>query len=338
MHTTIGLIGAGSVVENYHLPVLSQLRDVSLKWVMDKDLARAQRLARLFGIGSAAQSLSECEDVDAVLIATPVSTRRELMTIVCERGWNALCEKPFAATVEDHRWMIDAAKSAGVRLGVGLVRRHYEMTGVAARLLHHRSFGQITQVIAGEGAWLRRTGRGGDWYQGSAQASGGGVLAETGSHTIDQIFTICGVDGFNISKCNQVIADGLELETSVEGTLHADSLRIPFSVVVTRLTDVYNGIVVRCENGELRVPLAPNEPIAIHARDGMPLAPIGSPLESAMTGLYRAVAGEWKALISAVRRGAEMTDWDTGLLTTRFIEECYRRGTTQDRQLTEARP
>ena len=338
MITNIGLIGAGSVVENYHLPVLSQMPGVSVRWVVDKDLARAKSIAKLFGIPLAAQSIADCEDVDVVLIATPVATRRELVAAACHRGWHALCEKPFAATAEDHRSMVEAARSAGVRMGVGLMRRYYEMTDLATRLVRHRVLGEVLRVIAGEGAWLRRTGRGADWYQGSALASGGGALAETGSHTMDQIFAICGVEGFEIANCNQVVAEGLELETNVEGAIHiAGGLSVPLSVVVTRLADVYNGIVIRCENGDLRVPVVPNEPIALHARDGKALGVVGAPPASASVGLYRAIAGEWRSFISATRNRTEMTDWDTGLLTTSFIEECYRLGSLNEQSI-EVRP
>jgi predicted dehydrogenase len=327
MPTSIGLIGAGGVVSGYHLPVLSQLPGVAIKWVIDTDLERARALAKLYGIPRAARSIDECDDVDCVLIATPVGSRRGLVERVCARGWHAFCEKPFAATLEDHQWMVDTAARAGVRLGVGLSRRYYESTYAARRLLDSRALGPVQRIIGGEGAWLRRTGRGADWYQGSAQASGGGLFFETGSHLVDQTFTVCRVNGYEIAKCRQKYDNDLEFETSVSGTASLDGgERVPFSFVVTRLADVYNGIVVRCANGELRIPVSPNGAVEIASLEGTSIGEIGDTNKDSAAAVYSAVAGEWKEFIAALRAPAPMTDWDTGLLTTRFIEECYRLG------------
>lgn len=329
MPTAIGIIGAGSVVEHYHLPVLRQLPEFEVRWIVDKEIDQARAVAKLFGVSTAGCDVEECGDVDAVLVATPVSTRRQLLEKVCSRGWDALCEKPFAPTVSDHRYILEIAQAAGVRLGIGLVRRYYQSTATAARLLESRALGPITGIVAGEGAWLRRTGRGGDWYQASAQASGGGALAEMGSHLVDQVFTICGVEDYDLDHCRQVAAGDLEFETSVKGSMRLNrGEEVPFSLVVTRLSDVYNGVVVQCATGQLRVPTTPHDPLQLHASDGAWLSSIALSPAGSQAALFQAVAAEWRAFAAASAASQKMTDWDTGLLTTRFVEECYRSSNT----------
>lgn len=62
-------------------------------------------------------------DVDAVLIATPTSTHRDLVVSAAAAGKAIFCEKPLALTLEDTRAMIDAVANAGVPLQVGFMRR-----------------------------------------------------------------------------------------------------------------------------------------------------------------------------------------------------------------------
>jgi predicted dehydrogenase len=320
----LGIVGAGYVVESYHLPVLRSLRQVDLRWICDQDAGRARRLAAAAGIPRAAGAVEECSDVDMVLVAIPVGARRGVMEKVLARGWHAFCEKPFAPTLADHEWIVAEARRRAVRLGVGLVRRFYESTQTAQRLIYAQVLGPVREILAGEGAWMRRTGRGPDWYQASAQASGGGTLFETGSHLVDQTFTVCGVEGYQISRCAQKSSDGLEFETSVQGEVELQRGRTaPFAFVVTRLDDVYNGIVVRCQQGELRVSVAPDGLAAIAGRDGRMVGRVGTP-SSPQSAVLSAVRAEWQAFISACGRSAEFSDWDTGILTTSFIEECYR--------------
>ncbi len=331
--TRIGLIGAGSVTEGYHLPALRTMPQVRIAWVADRDAARARQFAKLFGISRAATSLAEAPPVDAVLIGIPVSARAGVLQQVCERGWHALCEKPFALTTEEHRRFLALARRHGVRLAVGLQRRWLSTTAVARGLLERGSLGPPRQILAGEGMRMRRTGRGSDWYQASGSASGG-VLFETGSHLVDQVFSLAAVTGFSLEHCRQIIVGGLELETSARGTVTlASGERVPFALVVSRLHDVYNGIVVRCAEGELRVPLAADHPVEVRQQGAV--LPVASPAGGITDGIA-AIRAEWEHLL-APGRSSEFCDSDTGLLTTEFLDGCVQAARQTNAYAAEAR-
>jgi predicted dehydrogenase len=212
-----------------------------------------------------------------------------------------------------------------VRLGVGLVRRHYASVTLAREWLGSGVLGPLRMILAGEGGRVRHTGRGGDWYQASARASGGGVLFEVGPHLVDQVFTICRVEDYRIDRCRQKALNGIEFETSVRGSLVVDGGRpVPFGLVVSQLHDVYNGIVLRCQNGELRLGAAPNGTTEIYGHHGKITGRLGGSSASEGEAFSAAVRAEWKEFIDACARSVEFSDWDTGLLTTAFIEACYR--------------
>jgi predicted dehydrogenase len=44
----LGLIGAGTVVASYHLPVLQTVAGLSLEWIVDPSLSRATELAKAY--------------------------------------------------------------------------------------------------------------------------------------------------------------------------------------------------------------------------------------------------------------------------------------------------
>src|SRR4051812_46924836 len=63
------------------------------------------------------------DQVDAVVIATPHSTHRELVEQAASAGKHAFVEKPLTVTAEDARKAIAATSAAGVVLQVGQNRR-----------------------------------------------------------------------------------------------------------------------------------------------------------------------------------------------------------------------
>jgi predicted dehydrogenase len=323
----LGMIGAGNVVETYHLPVLTRMNEVEVSWVCDLDSRRAKALASLHRIPRAVSSIADAPEVDACLVAIPVGARRETLEKVLARGWHAFCEKPFAPTVRDHEWIMAEARRRQRCLGIGLVRRHYDSTRVASRLLDRKILGAVESILGGEGMWMARTGRGSDWYQANAQSAGGGVLSETGSHLVDQAFAIARVEEFTIQRCNQRRMMGLEFETNVQGSCRlADGATVPFAFAVSRMNDVYNGVVIRCENGDLRVGLGSNGTANLFSRDGTDLGAVGTQsarAADATVSLYDAIRAEWREFLGRCTAGAGFSDWDTGYLTTAFIEACY---------------
>src|ERR1700683_5104172 len=73
--------------------------------------------------------------VDAVILATPHSMHAQQVVAAAAAGKHIFCEKPFALTKESAEQAVNAAKSAGVTLGLGYNRRfHPEMTKLRARI------------------------------------------------------------------------------------------------------------------------------------------------------------------------------------------------------------
>ena len=323
----IGVLGAGAVVRALHLPVLKALPDADVRWICDVDIRSAQQLAKTFGIRTACSSIEQCPvDVDIVLVAIPVGFRRPATTVLTDRGHHAFFEKPFASSEDEHRWVLAKARTSRSRLGVALVRRFYGTTALARQIIASGVLGEIRSVTASEGSRIQRTGRDENWYQASAQASGGGALRETGSHVIDQVLTICDVRAFAIEECRMTKHEGIELDTVARGRLDLASGDTPiFRLEVSRLRDVYNGIVIHGRNGELRIGLAADSAVEIAGPDRR--SPVRLRAEGPSDALS-AFAAEWQRFLLDCREGPDFTDEDTGLMTTVFTDACYAAGDT----------
>ena len=117
----IGLIGAGNVGINAHIPAIRANEGIEIVAVADPTPARLQAAAEAAGLGGKDlhadwRDLLARADVAAVIVATPQRFRPEIVIAAAEAGKHILAEKPLALTPADARGMIEAAQSAGVTL------------------------------------------------------------------------------------------------------------------------------------------------------------------------------------------------------------------------------
>jgi predicted dehydrogenase len=111
------LIGCGFFAAN-HMRAWAGLEGVDIVAVCDTDPAKARAYARDFGampFTDAAVMLREVQP-DFADIATTVASHRALVTLAAEHCRAVICQKPFAATIEDGAAMVDACREKGVAL------------------------------------------------------------------------------------------------------------------------------------------------------------------------------------------------------------------------------
>ncbi len=117
----IGIIGCGywgpNLIRNF-----SALDDVEVVAVCDRRRERLDFIRRRYPAISCltvdANEVLRSPDIDAVVIATPVSSHFELGMEALANGKHLLMEKPLTATVEQGRRLIDAAEQKRLRLMV----------------------------------------------------------------------------------------------------------------------------------------------------------------------------------------------------------------------------
>jgi predicted dehydrogenase len=117
----IGLIGAGNIGINAHVPAVSANEGMAIVAVADPTPERLQLAAEATGLSQSDlyadwRDILAREDIDAVIVATPQRYRPEIVIAAANAGKQILAEKPLALTPSDAQAMIDAARANGVML------------------------------------------------------------------------------------------------------------------------------------------------------------------------------------------------------------------------------
>ncbi|MFC1786061.1 inositol 2-dehydrogenase [Candidatus Neomarinimicrobiota bacterium] len=121
---TLGLVGAGRIGKMHAVNILANFPAVHLKAVVDLKLDF--NWAEKVGIPVRSQDISaitEDQEINAVVIATPSNTHVEMIKAMAEAGKNIFCEKPIAFEPDLIRQTNKAVENAGVILQVGFNRR-----------------------------------------------------------------------------------------------------------------------------------------------------------------------------------------------------------------------
>ena len=123
----LAIVGAGRMGSNHARLIAAGAPEVRIVAIGDADGGAARRLAD--EIGGAAPFADPLEaiaapGVDAVLIAVPSVHHRAIVEAAAAAGKDILCEKPLALDLADTDAILAATARAGVRLQVGLMRRH----------------------------------------------------------------------------------------------------------------------------------------------------------------------------------------------------------------------
>jgi len=116
--TGVAVIGAGYWGPNL-IRTFSGSPDWDVRWVVDRDLPRAEGAARRAPGATATQDLSQVLDdpsVQAVAVATPAGTHTEVVLAALESGRHALVEKPLASSLDDGRKLVSVAEDRGLVL------------------------------------------------------------------------------------------------------------------------------------------------------------------------------------------------------------------------------
>jgi myo-inositol 2-dehydrogenase / D-chiro-inositol 1-dehydrogenase len=137
MTVRLGLVGVGVMGADHARTIASQVAGASIRSIYDANGERAREIAAEVGAGDVADDphrLIVDPQVDAVLIASPDSTHKELTLACVAAGKPVLCEKPLAPSSQECLELIEAETRTGKRLvQVGYMRRfdpsYVEMKG-----------------------------------------------------------------------------------------------------------------------------------------------------------------------------------------------------------------
>jgi predicted dehydrogenase len=123
----------------------------------------------------------EKSGIDAVIIATPTSTHKDIAIDCLNAGKDVLIEKPMARTYQEAKQIVDAAKKNKRKLMVGMNLRYRPDTMLLRSFINTKEIGEPFYVKCG---WIRKQSSNEKWFT-KKEESGGGVIIDLGIHILD---------------------------------------------------------------------------------------------------------------------------------------------------------
>lgn len=315
----IAIVGAGAITKLGHLPVALAEPQVKVTAIVDRDQARAAALAQAHGVPHVFTDYMDIVGkTDAAIVALPHNLHAPVSSALLRKGIHVLVEKPMAITTAECDDMLHAAEEGKAVLAVGHMRRFLASTKLVKNLITAGLLGEIRSVHVQEGfeySWPTST----DFFF-RKQFAGGGVLIDTGAHTLD-----CLQHWFGQLKLDTYRDDdsgGVEADCEVR--LHVEN-GAPVSVDLSRTRRLRNTAVLEFEKVTLVVNLHDNTVRFQFSADDQSLAgevdEHGQPQSAALVDLLAAQLRNWVEMIRA--GGTPSESGVEAREVIRLIEQCY---------------
>ncbi|MBT3360381.1 MAG: Gfo/Idh/MocA family oxidoreductase [Rhodospirillales bacterium] len=200
-----GIVGCGDVTEIKSGPGFSKAENSSLVSVMRRNADLARDYAQRHGVAKwtddAAQLIHD-DEVDAVYVATPPRSHKEIVLMCAAAGKPVLVEKPIAMDEAEALEMIEACKGANVPLFVAYYRRALPIYLKVKEIIDSGLIGEARTVHISHFERAPEPGFDADgipWRM-RPEVGGGGIFVDIGCHAFDLMDFIFGpvvsVSGF----------------------------------------------------------------------------------------------------------------------------------------------
>ncbi len=180
----IGIIGAGGIARERHIPVLLQLKhEAEVTAVCDINIETAKQAAVSFSQPHVTTDYREVfSHTDAVIICTPNKFHKEITVAALEAGVNVFCEKPMAMSAEEGKDMLETSERTGKKLLIAYHYRSMKESQAAQKLIEKQEIG--APMVARVQALRRRKVPGWGVFT-DKEMQGGGALIDFGCHFLD---------------------------------------------------------------------------------------------------------------------------------------------------------
>ncbi|MFN0122620.1 MAG: Gfo/Idh/MocA family protein [Blastocatellia bacterium] len=177
-----GLVGAGRISDSY-IQAFRGMDDARLVAIADVSADAALAAADKTGCDAYAShtEMLAAQSLDAVIICTPPAFHREQAVFFLENKIHVLCEKPLSIDAVSARLMQAAARRNGVRLTMASKFRYVEDVIRARNIIRS---GILGDILLAENSFASRVDMSERWNS-RADVSGGGVLIDNGTHSVD---------------------------------------------------------------------------------------------------------------------------------------------------------
>ncbi|MBP8624045.1 MAG: Gfo/Idh/MocA family oxidoreductase [Methanothrix sp.] len=248
----VGVIGAGKM-GLLHSGIFNSLDNSMLKSVSDKDRFITNAIKSYLpgvAVHQDYEDMINKEDLDIVVITTPVFLHRRMIEDSMNQGLTIFVEKPLALSGLECQSILN--KNYNKPTLVGYCRRFMETYNLAKKIIDSEELGKVNYFTSH--MYVSQIFRQGKGWLYNPKMSGGGALIDLGSHAIDLFHYLFGdistIHAFAKTVFNKEVEDYLSANLLFEDRA-LGSLQVSWSIRNYRLPELK--IDIHLENGVITV-------------------------------------------------------------------------------------
>ncbi|HEV8069687.1 MAG TPA: Gfo/Idh/MocA family oxidoreductase [Planctomycetaceae bacterium] len=216
----LALVGCGRI-SRLHCERVAADGRATIVALFDPDLAAAQSLRGEVAEGAVVhptfESLVEGAEFDAAVVASPTHLHYEQASALLVRKLPVLCEKPLARSRGEILVLIERTRKLQVPLSVAYQRRTWATYRAMRRVVRSGEFGPV-RAVASHNVENWQSTIAGTWRD-DPQMNPGGFIGDAGSHKIDAVFYVTGLDPIEVFARADRCRSRVEITASVSATL-----------------------------------------------------------------------------------------------------------------------
>lgn len=199
----VAIVGCGRIANHAHLPALSKMENVRIKYACDLLIEKAEAAVKEF---HAEQAITDYHialadpEVEVVYVLTPNFAHYTVSMDALRAGKNVFCEKPVTVSYALSCEMAEEAKKQNRLLNIGVCNRYHRSVELLEQMNREGKFGNIYHVYCSFRGYRSIPGLGGAFT--TKAQSGGGVLIDWGIHFLDLILYILGGPTLKTASCD----------------------------------------------------------------------------------------------------------------------------------------
>lgn len=190
------LVGTGDIARKRVGPALVAAANSQLAAVCGRNPERTAAFAAELGARTCFTDFDEAvthPDISAVYLATPVDQHVPQAMAALNAGKHVLVEKPLGLSGEECQALLSLAAGTRRVAGCSYYRRCSSRFAHASELLATGELGEIVLVRMAYRAWFNPSAEDPKRWRVQKSSSGGGPLADVGSHMLDLLIGLLGM-------------------------------------------------------------------------------------------------------------------------------------------------
>lgn len=220
----LAVCGLGDYALTRIIPAIAESKTVRLAAVITGDAEKGRDVMRRNGgdprrVYGYDEMEKMPKEVEGVYVITPNGLHRRDVEAAAKARRHVLCEKPMATSVADGEAMIEACRSAGVRLMVGY-RAHFEPHNRRAMdLTQTGALGRLVSLTGDHGRILNPAEKRDQWRMDKVLA-GGGSLMDIGIYSVNGMLYLSNEQPTEVMASVSTPANNPRFAKGVEDTVH----------------------------------------------------------------------------------------------------------------------